>query len=596
MLSKINPFPRIISTIKTHKWKSAIALGAVSYGSYQAYRLYSKFKEGLGEFKKIIELMDKKKEDLPEGEQPEDGSPEELDFMQNLMKNLNEQADPILATVTENIIRTEEAQRNLILDQLKEELGVTELQRLSKEGKDNKEKIESWNKLKVEVIREFFYYIYTSQVFLSCSYIAFSILGKQLFEINSGFKGEDNLQDIIEKLGGEEETKEKTEEEKKEEKSAKKKAEYDEKVTTAVHNHFMHLLFDVLTNFVEYLKHEVIDPVIDVAMATTTLKSKMTVTKFTEEILGKIYAEINDNLFDPTPVIETKDCEDTDFDSDSDDFPKKKLNAEALNMLKEESVKKYTSLIVTKLVDYFNEANLDKYTEGIEKDLESLEELKKDLPKNEFMPSEEETASELLEKKVMQLMKDYLESRYSQSILIDSIECTYEHLVEGMKKELSEIANGNSELFYLKLIPAIYRNRDLYKETNPIIQSLKEGPKEEVKEAPNEESEPKVVEITDEEEAQETASDPKPTEEPVFANEIPQKDIISMVEEEESDIDFEEKVQRIVESIKLFTKLILTEGIESSNQMPDIGDLFGAGALSENSSEMGILSTLLSGA
>ena len=49
-------------------------------------QLYSKFKEGYGEFMKIAELMEMNKQNLPEGERPEDGSNEELDFMQGLLK------------------------------------------------------------------------------------------------------------------------------------------------------------------------------------------------------------------------------------------------------------------------------------------------------------------------------------------------------------------------------------------------------------------------------------------------------------------------------------------------------------------------------
>jgi len=49
-----------IATIKKHKWKSAIAFSISAYGSYKVYQIYQKFKEGLGEFKKIIELIDQK--------------------------------------------------------------------------------------------------------------------------------------------------------------------------------------------------------------------------------------------------------------------------------------------------------------------------------------------------------------------------------------------------------------------------------------------------------------------------------------------------------------------------------------------------------
>jgi hypothetical protein len=169
---------------------------------------------------------------LPEGEQPEDGSPEEFDFMKDFMSNLNNQADPILKTVIDNIKDTEKSQRRFILNQLNVELKVDELQRITKEGESNKEKIEAWKKLMVEVIREMFYFLYISQIFLSCSYIAFSTTGKQLFEISSGKGQHDSLAELAEKLemkanGNQDKDKD---EESKEDKLAKIKAVYKEKV------------------------------------------------------------------------------------------------------------------------------------------------------------------------------------------------------------------------------------------------------------------------------------------------------------------------------------------------------------------------------
>ena len=314
---------------------------------------------------------------MPEGEQPEDGSPEELDFMQNLMKNLNDQADPILATVIKNIIQTDQAQRELILNQLKEELKIEELQRLTKESSDNKEKIECWNKLKVEIIREFFYYIYTSQVFLSCSYIAFSILGKQLFEISSGVGNDNYMEDLIEKLGGEGKEQPQSDQQKKDDEEAKKKAEFKEKETRVVHNHFMHLLFDVLTDFIKYLKKEVIDPVVDDVLSDINLKSKFSVESFEFEVLNKIFTEINEQLFNATEDEEEAEGEDdTDFDDESLTSSHIKTTEEKLENLKENSVKKYKSFVILKLVNLFNDVDIQKYTKGIEKDLKELNNLK----------------------------------------------------------------------------------------------------------------------------------------------------------------------------------------------------------------------------
>lgn len=191
-------------------------------------QLYLKFKDGYGEFQKIVKLLDQQKENLPEGEQPEDGSPEELDFMKDFMSNLNNQADPILRTVIDNIKDTEKSQRRFILNQLNEELKVDEIQKLTKEGLTNKEKLEAWNKLMIEVVREMFFFLYISQIFLSCSYIAFSTTGKQLFEISSGKGKHDSLAELAAKL--EAKTKGDKDDETAEDRQAKMKSEYKEKV------------------------------------------------------------------------------------------------------------------------------------------------------------------------------------------------------------------------------------------------------------------------------------------------------------------------------------------------------------------------------
>ena len=106
-----------------------------------------------------------------------------LDLWNKILENLKESVDPALKTLITNIQKTELTQRIFITNQLKNELKVEELQNLTKTSKD---KIEAWDKLRVEWIREIYYYIYVTQIFLVCSYIVFSMTGKQLFEINAG--------------------------------------------------------------------------------------------------------------------------------------------------------------------------------------------------------------------------------------------------------------------------------------------------------------------------------------------------------------------------------------------------------------------------
>ena len=137
-----------IATVKTHKWKSAFLFGFGAFTTYKCTQLYFKFKEGYSEFSKIIKLMDENKKNLPQGEQPEDGTEEEFNFMKGFLDNLNDQADPILKTVITNIQDTERSQRKFILNLLKEELKVEHWQGQTKQGETNKDKIKAWNELK----------------------------------------------------------------------------------------------------------------------------------------------------------------------------------------------------------------------------------------------------------------------------------------------------------------------------------------------------------------------------------------------------------------------------------------------------------------
>lgn len=56
-------------------------LSIAGYGSYKAYQMFKKFREGIDEFQKIMKQFDKMKEGLPDDEQFEEGTDEELGFM-----------------------------------------------------------------------------------------------------------------------------------------------------------------------------------------------------------------------------------------------------------------------------------------------------------------------------------------------------------------------------------------------------------------------------------------------------------------------------------------------------------------------------------
>lgn len=297
--------------------------------------------------------MDQHKSGLPEGQQPEEGTEDEFNFMTDIFKSLNDQASPILKTVLENIKDNEVSQKRFILNMLSEELKVEYWQDVTKTGENNQAKLEGWNKLRTEIIRELFYFIYTSQVFLSCSYIAFSTTGKQLFEIHSGAGGLDSLKDYADKL--EQNMQDKNEEQKTpEDDLEKKKMTRREKIVNIVHNHFMHLLFDVLTDLSKYLKYSIIDVVVDETLKDISLKSKFTPDGFKDQVLNTIFTQINDVLLSPTQINQNKEYEDsdTDFDSDNDtECTNKTLSLEKIEALKQNSVKTYKSHIISKLLE-----------------------------------------------------------------------------------------------------------------------------------------------------------------------------------------------------------------------------------------------------
>ena len=62
---------------------------------------------------------------------------------------------------------TNSNQRKYIINELKRQLKVETYQGLSKNGETSKIKLEAWEKLKTETIREIFYFIFISQVFFN---------------------------------------------------------------------------------------------------------------------------------------------------------------------------------------------------------------------------------------------------------------------------------------------------------------------------------------------------------------------------------------------------------------------------------------------
>lgn len=112
-----------------------------------------------------MDQLEKLKGDLPDGQGVEDGTEEEFDFFKDMFSKLNEQVDPALETVVNNINMTNQSQIKYILNELKEKLQVAHWQELTKSGDSTKVKLEAWDKLRTESIRELFQYLYISQVF-----------------------------------------------------------------------------------------------------------------------------------------------------------------------------------------------------------------------------------------------------------------------------------------------------------------------------------------------------------------------------------------------------------------------------------------------
>jgi hypothetical protein len=150
------------------------------------------------------------------------------------------------------------------------------LQDSTKTSQTKEEKISSWNSLKNECIRELFLFIFTSQIFLSSSYIIFSLTGKQLFEIHSGKGKNDSIHDLAERLQSELNEDNDNTDQTEESKENKKNAERKEKITNIVHKHLMELLFEVLTQYTTHLKNEIIDPIVDETLSNIKLTSSFT--------------------------------------------------------------------------------------------------------------------------------------------------------------------------------------------------------------------------------------------------------------------------------------------------------------------------------
>lgn len=172
----------------------------------------------------------------------------------------------------------------------------------------------------------------------------------------------------------------------------------------------MILLLDVLTDFTNFVKHSVIDPVVDQVMADKNLKTKWTLAEFKEQIFSQIFDTINNQLFasaeDDGKNILNEDS-DTDYDSENDCSSIKKANtsldAEEIEKFKETNLKKFKSMIISKLSHAFANVNPEKYVNGVK------EEIARKV--DQSIPADFEDTNNVF-KHTIDTMCDYLETTY----------------------------------------------------------------------------------------------------------------------------------------------------------------------------------------
>ena len=291
-----------------------------------------------------------------------------------------------------------------------------------------------------------------------------------------------------------------------------------------------------------------------------------------------IFTRINDQLFSPADDKNKEQAEednDTDYDSDDSCFIKKtnaSLTIEDIDKYKETDLNKFRCMITSKLSEAFANVNPDKYINGIK------EEIKKKVDQD--IPLEFQDPTNIF-KHTIDTMCDYLETSYWQSIFVESIDMSYILYMNQFSASFEADFGQQEPVFMAKIIPLVFRMREYFKDQNIVLQGLEENKKTE-EEAKNEKKieEPKVVELTEE--------DLHPSK---FNNqgshEIEDNKSSQIIEEtkefsadnqewEQSDQwnNIETKLEDLRQSIKLFAKLILTEGIENS---PDIDVPFGFG-------------------
>ena len=384
--------------------------------------------------------------------------------------------------------------------------------------------------------------------------------GKHLFELNAGKGNMDNISDIanaMERLAGGENAKSQEEQEKenKEQEESKRHNDNKEKAMNITHKHFMLLLFDVLTEFVKDLKSETLDVCVNEVMNNIPLTSKLTHDQFKNDVFEQIYAKINDILFapycDPQDLTGAEDSE-TDFDSDNESSKTISISNQAsvdeTDNEKQNYLYSYRNNVTSRLVKHFELVDYSKYNKKFESEINNLV---------VFKDEQEAEKYKGMLKDMIETLKDYLETQYSQSIFIDCVDLTFTSYTNTFSDAFKQEYQDDQKVFIGKILSLIYRLRNTYSNNYVSIEAKepeKDAKKEEVKD-----EEPKVVEIDENED--ENDENKQQSEQPKDTDEN-KEDI-----QDNPDLTSQESLQK---SFRMFIKLVLTEGIENEQNMLDM--------------------------
>jgi hypothetical protein len=269
-------------------------------------------------------------------------------------------------------------------------------------------------------------------------------------------------------------------------------------------------------------------------------------------VFDKIYSQINECLYQHSPYASQESDEETDFEIEESEL--KEPTFEEREEINNEQIKKFSPAFTAKLVSQFNDLNIDTYIQAIKNDFKNLtsqDELNSQGTQgreDNDINNEVDDPKFILEESINAL-KDYIESSYSQSILIESLDLGYQYYIQKFIAEFQVTSEISKQIPMAKIIPIVYRCRSIYNEVNPVIDAL----------AIDEEK--PLIRPVEEQKVVEIESD---------------ADVNSDIEDSLED-SISQNIKLVAKNIKIFSKLILTEGIEKASPLHDLGGLLGMG-------------------